>query len=88
MSHCSWPVICREAKRQKLEELSQQLHVLENDIELVQLRSDAVGCLCCGLWPFTVTMPSWIPEVRRANRQQQLPIYLSCCGRFPRTAMS
>lgn len=63
LSHCSWPVICREAKRQKLEELSQQLHVLENDIELVQLRSDAVGCLCCALWPFMVSNPSWIPEV-------------------------
>jgi hypothetical protein len=39
---CTWPLACREAKRQKLEELSQQLHVLENDIQLVQQRSDAV----------------------------------------------
>jgi prefoldin subunit 5 len=35
-------MISREAKRQKLQELSQQLHVLENDIQLVQQRSDAV----------------------------------------------
>lgn len=34
--------MCREAKRQKLEELSQQLHMLENDIQLVKQRSDAV----------------------------------------------
>lgn len=33
----------REAKRQKLEELNQQLRMLENDIQLVKQRSDVVS---------------------------------------------